>query len=523
MPHSYQLFASIKDFFDNHIIPRFFPRFDEFVYVYDGEEVTIDPKDLELKYKFAIKYIRPVLQAYWNVKTLHYPLRYCIDKSLINTNKKFKSLVTDTLSKCKIHKRKGKPNVKTSDDYHRVNDLTGGLPMEVWDLIIMMGADPKVFIRVNTQFYNFIGPKLYKDFKDIQVLLVLTKTTKIRANDANFLKYGPDYPHKPCINGYEIFKRRKEGLKHDFEFLEVTRIYDTIRYKSSHEAIKHNTGAIFITCLKSIEFLFDHILGNEKSALKYMIQSVTVDISILDGFQEVMYQSSGKLPSSNLSLNGMIENMVNNASGSKLTKLQTESIELFATNLNDNFDNSRWRQDPGTLQTNYLFKPGYNGHVPTNEKFPQHVYFMELNHLDDLFALYIKHGKRKEMADIKSESELKKKSPFRIHRKRRRSINTVKNNDYIYTGLSDRAVSKSWDIFIQDRHFKSEVETFDSLAKIVQTLFSETNIKVSLLINGLRLTQEQVTPPESCRDLCEPLSGHKVISTLVNNHAIPDK
>ncbi|CCH44024.1 hypothetical protein BN7_3581 [Wickerhamomyces ciferrii] len=520
MPHSYKLFASIKNTVEGHILPKYFPKFLD--HYYDREES--EEKNKSLREKIASEYIQPVLHSYWRVKTCHYPIKHCIGRGFSKSKRTIKVMVDKCPKKDPTDKKKN-----DQDNTEKKNPtLTGELPLEIWNDIIMMGADPKVLIRINKQFYHSIAPRLYKKFEKLQLLLILTKTDKIKANDSNFLKYGPDYPHKPCVNGYKIYERLQEGIKHEFEFLEVipkTAQFAEIFLGPIHKEIKKKTNTILISSFNDIEFLFENILNNDESVLKHMIKNISMDISIFDGFEQVMY-TPGKIQGSELSIDDLIKSIIDKRKkqpeNTEIEMFQSETNGLCVTNHNDNFKGCRWKQEPdGNLRTRYIYETErgsfYKRHM-NNQKFPLNVYFMELLHIYQCYQIYL-DDERIKFENIKSNEELYQQTPFRDIYDEIFTVDEIADSCIEYGSRSLLTFEKCSRMKIPHRCFKTEDETFKKLNNIICLMLNEDKISTSLLFNGICTTQERVDPSldNICLNRCGYLSAYKGISTLVIN------
>ncbi|CCH45021.1 hypothetical protein BN7_4600 [Wickerhamomyces ciferrii] len=349
---------------------------------------------------------------------------------------------------------------------------TGKLPMDIWYLLTKKyHIDPKLLMRINNTFYQAFAPDIYKDFKDLQILLVASNTKKMRESDACFLKYGPDFPHKP-YESYKIYERHKQSAHYEYELLDVRSKKDYSNYKSRPAKI--------ITDPNKIKFLFETILTNPKSLLKATIKHLTVDVSLLYGYYDIVHSKKS------------LAKKALKKAGRKISvkKLNVELQPFITAELYDSFDEDRWGENINVQSSFSRFEKTQAG-IVSNNKFPKNVYFKEMLHLSPVFDYYY-NDLRASMRKITNFDDLRYlQNPFvdfpcRFGSLESKYLIRKKGDSYIKKILEHTTII-THEIEIYNRQFIKSNDFNLLISKIVETMSSEVtcqDIDTSLLIIG---------------------------------------
>ncbi|CCH42053.1 hypothetical protein BN7_1592 [Wickerhamomyces ciferrii] len=414
------------------------------------------------KKKFWLENLRPALLRYWKFKRSLFPLIHYSKKHL-------KSL-----------KEAKEANNKITQKSEHGKTVLGPFPLEIWDMIMKRGGVKREVLRLNRGIFNDLAPYAFGGggFQNLQLLLVVSSTKKMRQNDACFLREGPDFPDKPC-DSFSIYKRDLESSKFEYEFLDVA--YDAPKRIRDEKTL-------VITDYEDIKFLFHHLISNPDSIVKKSFKSIRVDISILHGYKELIYDSDSKV-------NHALKHYGKSLDiGSFSSMIQAKTDEFFyGTDSHQLFNKgeSRWGHPKlGISNNSDAHSFSKVSHNTANEVFPSKVYFNELIHLSELFKSY-DSGERNELFKISTKKELRKNHPYQKYVV---SPDQFKESpDFDGQQLKMDGAIASHNIKIQKRRFSSANEVKSLIKLMVETLscdkiFHDTD--ASLFISGMSDFQE---------------------------------
>ncbi|CCH46249.1 hypothetical protein BN7_5840 [Wickerhamomyces ciferrii] len=413
---------------------------------------------LNQKKQFWLENIRPALIRYWKFKRSLF--------SLIHLHKQnLKSLNEAKEASSKI----------TQKSEHEKTFL-GPFPIEIWEMIMQQRVRKEV-LRINKTIFNELAPYAFGGggIENLQLLLVVSSIKKMKQNDACFLREGPDFPDKPC-DSYSINERSLESSKFKYEFLDVD--YDV------PNRIRDGKTLV-ITNHDEIKFLFNHLIHNPASIIKKSFKSINVDISILHGYKELVYDYQ---------VNRALERYRGLGVGSLCSLTQTKTEDFFyGPDLGKSFDKrkSRWGHPKSGISRN--FDTHSSSKVPYNtadEVFPNKVYFNELIHLSELFKSY-DSGQRSEFLKISTEEGLQKNL---LYKKYVLSPDHRDSPDFDRQQLKKDGAVASHNIKIQRRKFASSTEARSLIKTIVESLssvkfFIDTDVSL-FITSGMSNLQE---------------------------------
>ncbi|CCH44026.1 hypothetical protein BN7_3583 [Wickerhamomyces ciferrii] len=357
----------------------------------------------------------------------------------------------------------------------------GVFPPELWFEIMNLNDDVGMLVTLNKTFYHTFSPQIYGKFESLILLLVISSTKQMKLNDEIFMsKVGIEFKDK-LSQCYKICERQKEGAHYDYEYIDVgtTKDYSNI---DGFESKK------IITSHKKIESLFKHILPNDQLTLTKSIKSISLDISILDGYHDLIGSKGSNLKQDlkkSKKMNGVFE----------------QSIRLPRVNV-----------DNGV------------GYVPTSDEpsFPEKVYTTELTHLNRVFD-YINSNKRQNMTKFINYDDLNSKNPFDFYL----NYCSYKNgsplilSNFQYCRILRNFEEKSQLIKILNRNFASKSQVNDLLHQIIETMTmtsssnSSSSIDTSLLIIGFDYGNENFEESYK-RERRRSITSQKPIMTLLN-------
>ncbi|CCH40742.1 hypothetical protein BN7_276 [Wickerhamomyces ciferrii] len=428
---------------------------------------------------FLLSYVRPTLKAYTYFKLLLiFPIQYYITTYMDSIYNYLSMNSTELIE----YTRSLLP--KDNSLTHPANltfNKMGPLPAFIWeDVMVIGGADGKILTRLNSAFYREIGPRFYKIFGNIQALMVISSTNKMRKNDFNFLSFGPDFPHVP-YEDFSIYKRNFIGSKYRYETLDV---YSTKDYTNS----EGNSDVIVVTSLSQIEFLFKTILNNPKSLLRKSIRNISFDLTILDGTEELL---------ENKFIQNTIEELVSRSSN--VTKLSYESPMMFVEKDHEDFLGCRWNTPYNSVLWSFAkFQKEF--YEPANEIFPNNVYFGEFLPIAEQFD-YIYSKKRLSLSDISNLNDFENENPMSTYANSMHELGYEQVIDIYYDGIdlnykrmNEISTDKCHDIKIKNRDFISEKNLLNTLKFIMESMIDQNNtcgdsISTSFLINGFIETE----------------------------------
>ncbi|CCH40745.1 hypothetical protein BN7_279 [Wickerhamomyces ciferrii] len=344
-------------------------------------------------------------------------------------------------------------------------DLTfhnmGPLPAIIWmNVMVIGGADGKELTRLNSAFYKELGPTYYKKYQNIQALMVISTTKKMRRNDFNYLTFGPDFPQVP-YEDFSIYQRNFISSKYQYEVLDV---YSTKTYKDSE------CDSVIVTSYSQVEFLFKEILKNPDSLLRRCIENISVDVSILDGTEEVFENSLIKYTTENI-----------NSENPSVTKLEMNTPLMSIGKDHEEFNWCRWNNGNSVLWSTARFSK--EPCEPSNEIFPTNVYFGEFLPIAEQFDYY-HSNKRSELSEFVNLDSFRNENPMSNYS---RTLQRVDRNTFPSI-VNQFSANKCHDIKIKRRAFKTEKDVLSTLDYIMGMMASEKyeceNISTSLLMNG---------------------------------------
>ncbi|CCH43711.1 hypothetical protein BN7_3265 [Wickerhamomyces ciferrii] len=421
-------------------------------------QVEIRDNKTNLNKRIWLETVRPALLKYWKFKTSLFPLIYYSKQRLKFLNEAKETTKEET--------------------------FLGPFPIEIWKIIMQKGCARMEVPSINKCFHKELAPYAYcgVGYENLQLLLVVSSTHKMRQNDACFLREGPDFPDKPC-DSYSIYERNLESFNFEYEFLDVD--YDVPKsIRDEIAGAKADKKTLVITDYEEIKHLVYHVLNNPDSMKHW--KSINIDISILHGYKELIYDSE---------IYTVLEYYGRSlGNGSLSSKTQVKADDFFyGPDSHQLFHNreGRWGAPKLGLSKNFdahsFSKIPYN---TANEIFPNKVYFNELIHLSELFKSY-ESGQRSELLKISTDRELRMNHPYK---KYVLSLDQITQSPE-FNGPQfkiDGAIA-SHNIKIRNRRFASENEV-TSLIKLMVGLLSSNKLfkdtDTSLFISGMTDFQE---------------------------------
>ncbi|CCH46218.1 hypothetical protein BN7_5809 [Wickerhamomyces ciferrii] len=339
--------------------------------------------------------------------------------------------------------------------------VLGPFPMEIWENIMQKGNIRKELFSKNKTFLNGLVPYDYggggSSIDHIHILLVVNYTGK-----------------------------KTEYRRKLYEFLDV--YYDAPNRISDGKTL-------VISDFEEVMFLLNNLLKRPDSIIKKNIcKSINVDISILRGYKELIYDSEVKPTLTR------IANQFPWCSSSSLTRTiaddffyGTYSPQLFKEG------ESRWRHPKlgisKNVDTDYCYTKGYNFH--------------EMIHLSELFKSY-DSGERIKLLKVSRHEGLQENHPYKKY---------VLSPDQFeqdpgFDGqqLKIDAVIASHNIKIPKRRSFTDLKTIFLIKLIVQRLssvkkFHDTD--VSIFISGMsdfqtttEIRKSQRGKREALEDMC---------------------
>ncbi|CCH47121.1 hypothetical protein BN7_6732 [Wickerhamomyces ciferrii] len=367
-------------------------------------------------------------------------------------------------------------NNKITQKSEHEKTVLGPFPIEIWEKIMLEGAVIKEVLHINKTIFNELAPYAFgggNGYENLQLLLVVSSTKKMKQNDACFVREGPDFPDKPC-DFHSIYERNLESSKFKYEFLDVDYV-DPIRIRDKKTLV--------ITNYEKIKFLIPHLINNPDSIINKKFKSISVDISVLHGYKELIYDSE---------INHVLKNY--GRIGSSSSKIQIKIDDFFyGTDSHQLFKRgeSRWGHPKLGISKNFdahsFSKVPYN---TANEVFPNKVYFNELIHLSELFKSY-DSGERSEILNISSKEGLQKNHPYKKYVLSPEQFKESPSFDGQQMKI-DGAIA-SHNIKIKKRIFASDTEVKSLIKLMVETLSSDKifhDTDTSLFVSGMSDFQE---------------------------------
>ncbi|CCH44487.1 hypothetical protein BN7_4051 [Wickerhamomyces ciferrii] len=354
----------------------------------------------------------------------------------------------------------------------------GPLPMEIWVLIMKKGGVHNELLPLNQCFYENLAPVAYKQFSSLQLLLVLSSTERMKQNDACFLKYGPDFQSRP-YDSYSIYERHLESLQYEYEFLDVT--YD--EWEPEELAKPNKFEGTLITKYDKVMFFLNNILPNPKSKLRDSIKSLNIDVSILNGYQELMLNKGSEI---DLSLKKAGRMKADNLC--KNFQVEADDMLYVYKHYNGVYDGDRW-QGPNSVyhDIEQYFSDRISQQI--NSTFPTKVYHEELTHLSQLFKSY-SSNERKDLININLPNQIRKEHPYKKLAEAFGKYKTFNMdeyyNDFGYVAGYHKILP--FRINILSRRFSSEADTKSIIKSLIEIMSSEehcSSIDTSLFITGI--------------------------------------
>ncbi|CCH46222.1 hypothetical protein BN7_5813 [Wickerhamomyces ciferrii] len=414
--------------------------------------VVIKNKKVNQKKEFWLETLRPALLKYWCFNRSLFPLIHYSKQHLKSLNEAKESSKEKT--------------------------VLGPFPIEIWEIIMQKGGIRMEVLSINRAIFNGLAPYVYggSGIEKLQLLLVVSSTKKMRQNDACFLREGPDFPDKPC-DSYSIYERNLESSKYEYEFLDVS--YDVARAFPDEKTL-------VITDYDEIKMLFYHVMNNPDSILRRTIKSINVDISILHGYQELVYDSQVYRVLEHFGRSLGIERV------SSRTQVKADGF-FYGPDSHQLFNEEESRWDDPRLGISKTFDPHSFSKVPyntANEVFPNKVYFNELVHLSELFKSYDSGG-RSELCKITTKDKLRKNHPYKKYVLSPEQI--TQDPEFDVEQLKVEGEIASHNIKIIKRRFASDKKVQSLIKLMVETLSSDkifNDTDTSLFISGMPDFQE---------------------------------
>ncbi|CCH45971.1 hypothetical protein BN7_5558 [Wickerhamomyces ciferrii] len=398
---------------------------------------------------------------------------------------------------------------KTSQNDHKVPNIcevNNVFPMEIWELIANYGdLKTSVMLMINKTFFVTFSSKLYNT---LHLTIVLSKLTKMKLNDENFLKYGPDVLNTPC-DSYSIYKRNKISKSFDYEFLDTEIVPDqTLNDKlgeglteEQHEhpkskfSIERDNIPTEVRRFSEINHIIKSIIHNPNSKMKCFIKEVLIDICILDGSIELVGKNTGAL------------NLIRELMTAKNKDIIRASSSVNGRNkvipVDDNFQRNRW-SDPIELITK-CDRSSKKAYTATRKPkildiFPSKIYYKELLIVYMLSKNNYSSKLRRRLFYVKNREHLNKCNPVRYWEKQMKLKSTPIHNNLDLNSRQKMTFNAQLCVDIKGREFKTKADTVEFLQDLIETFINpnyiktgDFNAKSSILITGPCDSKPQMT------------------------------
>ncbi|CCH44398.1 hypothetical protein BN7_3961 [Wickerhamomyces ciferrii] len=459
-------------------------------------------------------------RPFWRLNRLLCPIRYHLSKRLNSLyqwtyHSKLKSLIKKNEDFQDFDVSKIDDIEKPVSNHNgNVNELV--LPMEIWEIIAQIGKiDYSIMLNINKSFLNTFAPKIYDTLK---LTIVLTPLTKMKLNDEAFLKNGPDLiMDTKYYDSYSIYKRHQESKKFDYEFLDTSiRDQDYFKGIDPKQIKRHhhptmseskdrgeNVNHPFeVRSLRKIQFILKNILQNPNSIMKSFIKDILVDICIFDGFNKLMTMKQ-RFSSGYESLKELIDQEIKqneHVSVMKVNSGQNEFKSISVIPFDDNFDRIRW-QDP--LLNRKIRNSRMIGSIKTKFKehtfshlgyiFPQNIYYKELLSVYLLSDHLYSHILRRRLSKFEKSMYFQNANPIKhwrytvlnhCYNRITKRVNRPSYYKMIVTGQSC--------VKIEDREFKTELQVYEILKTLIETLIVKSDNGVGGNSYGLDHVQSSI-------------------------------
>ncbi|CCH40799.1 hypothetical protein BN7_333 [Wickerhamomyces ciferrii] len=385
--------------------------------------------------------------------------------------------------------------IKVSQNIQVLNISVNNIfPMEILELIVNYGdLKASTMLMINKTFFITFSSKLYKS---LHLTIVLSKLTKMKLNDTNFLKYGPDLLNIPC-DSYSIYERNKNSKKFDYEFLDTEIIPDQILNDKLYDDLDHEhprtKTPTEVRSFSKIIHIIEAIIHNPNSKMRCFIKEVIIDICILDGFKELFgIQTEGS---------NLIRELV--------TKTQNKDIISASSSANnrtkvipidDTFQRNRWND---SFESYEKFKE-FSARTYTDPKkskifniFPQNVYFKELLTIYLTSINNYPTELRRSLFHIQNRTHLDHCNHFRYWEKlmRLKSTRPIYNRSNPKT-RQNITFNSQLCVDITKREFKTKEDTNDFLQNLIKIFGNPSYVKTSDFRSSILITGPRDCKPE---------------------------
>ncbi|CCH45892.1 hypothetical protein BN7_5479 [Wickerhamomyces ciferrii] len=347
-------------------------------------------------------YRRYIFLPVWRIKSYFiYPIIFQLGK--------FKGLFSN-LFPPRLIKNAPKDNLEGLKHDYKLKVGFTDLPPEIWRIIIGK-TDRKDYHNLmitDKRFLDLVAPLIYKD---IFINTSITKTTKMKNSDDTYPRYGPDLPNICKGNHYDIFKRSKESSSFEYEIVgtkidqkSFNEMFDVLFYQEpneTHSEYVDNYSPVIINQYEKIIFIIKNIMLNPNSVMKKHIKNFFIDISIFDGFLELILKPEAPFIKK-------IKSFDNDTKKSCHLSASTFE-ELWVYPLWDVFSRCKWTY-PTRFHSNIL-----SYHDEMIQKFPQQVYYKEFAVQGILNYFYgTNYERRRSLLNVSKCDELTSLNPFRL-------------------------------------------------------------------------------------------------------------
>ncbi|CCH44028.1 hypothetical protein BN7_3585 [Wickerhamomyces ciferrii] len=355
------------------------------------------------------------------------------------------------------------------DAFSKINNETaekeasafGVFPLELWYEIMSSNDNVGVLVTLNKSFYNAFAPQLYGKFENLNLLLVISSTKKMKQNDELFISNAKVFFRDKLSCYDEICERYQQGTDYDYEYIDV--VPNEEEYRDSMELI--NSTNKVITSHKKIIELFENILTNDISFIKKIIRNLTINISILNGYNEIISSKHSKVNRTLRKIN-------------KVDGVEKHHIRL------PRFEGSNClRQNRPNCSRNRYFNDQDSTFFPIN------VYSNEQSHLAVVLETFAS-DKKNYMRNIHSSEDLEGNNPFYDMFKICFEGKNIPINDRIIEGgarFSTDFQSMAHKVKVINRKFENKSQVEHSIIQIVKIMTSDkfmSSISTSLSLMG---------------------------------------
>ncbi|CCH41428.1 hypothetical protein BN7_969 [Wickerhamomyces ciferrii] len=441
------------------------------------------------------KVYRKVFIGLWRIKTkIWFPIKFHflgkIFKGIFNPQKS--TVISDEMLKqCVIDFKYSQKHLREQSDEEYQKPV---FPMEIW-YEISKHMNPVKLIRINKTFCDYFSPLIYKD---LQMVLVISDTSKIQKNDLTYMNYGPDLVDNN-IDDYGIYLRYREGKNFAYEFLDTT-LRDEVGLKADNFEVIYK--------FSEVKHILIHIINNPNSYLKRYVEQIKLDVSMLSANElDALKNKDGIIYKK-------IKNELWKSNHCSVFKYYPRYL-IFCFTIMDMYMSCRWQlPDLAPFNRDYN-NPSLIDPNIAKDIYPKNVYMKELmltTLLHDFIRDKCKKRNRNKLALLKKGQMLKRLTPFENWHKRTKGMPIVFNTlDEMKLRKTAKYQSR---LVIEDRCFETKDFT-ESL--LINTLSSITSNELNGGINCSMSFLGQDLPHESIT-----LIPHNYLRTSTLDYTRPD-